>query len=309
MSTASIVLLSVAGVSGILLLITLFKTFFTVEQQTVSIVERFGKFKREAGPGLQLKVPFVDRIAQIMDLRIQQLDVKVETKTSDNVFVTVIVSVQYYVLPGKVYDAYYKLDNPERQITSFVFDVVRAKVPNLKLDDVFEKKDDVADAVKTELAQVMDDFGYGIVKALVTDIDPDSRVKAAMNEINASQRMRAAAAEKGEADKILLVKAAEAEAESKALQGKGIADQRRAIVDGLKESVESFQQAVKGAGPQEVMTLVLLTQYFDTLERIGTSDNNSTIFLQHSPTAVHDMSRQLQETMLAANAASNAPSE
>lgn len=304
MSIASIVLLSVAGVSGILLLITLFKTFFTVEQQTVSIVERFGKFQREAGPGLQLKVPFVDRIAQVMDLRIQQLDVKVETKTSDNVFVTVIVSVQYYVLPGKVYDAYYKLDNPERQITSFVFDVVRAKVPNLKLDDVFEKKDDVADAVKTELAQVMDDFGYGIVKALVTDIDPDSRVKAAMNEINASQRMRAAAAEKGEADKILLVKAAEAEAESKALQGKGIADQRKAIVDGLKESVEAFQAAVKGAGPQEVITLVLLTQYFDALERIGTSGKSSTILLPHSPSAVHDLARQLQESMLAADAAS-----
>lgn len=309
MSTTSIVQLVVAGIVGLIALIALFKTFYTIEQQNVGLVERFGKFQGEAKPGLHVRIPFVDQVVEILDLRIQQLDVKVETKTSDNVFVHILVSVQYFVLPEKVYDAYYKLDDPEKQITSFVFDVVRASVPKLKIDDVFEKKDDVADAVKMQLAQVMDDFGYGILKALVTDIDPDSRVKAAMNEINASQRMRAAAAEKGEADKILLVKAAEAEAESKALQGKGIADQRRAIVDGLKESVESFQQAVKGAGPQEVMTLVLLTQYFDTLERIGTSDNNSTIFLQHSPTAVHDLSRQLQETILAANAASNTTSE
>jgi len=193
--------------------------FFLVQQQTAALVQRFGKFTRIAEPGLNFKVPFMERVAGRVNLRVRQLDVDVETKTEDNVFVKVIVSVQYFVLKEKIYDAFYKLDDPERQIRSFVFDVVRARVPKIKLDDVFEKKDEIAIVVKQELAQVMDDFGYGIVKALVTDIDPDAKVKAAMNDINAAQRLRVAAAEKGEADKILQVKSAEAEAESKALSG------------------------------------------------------------------------------------------
>ena len=204
---------------------------FVVQQQTAAVVQAFGKFARVAGPGLHFKTPFVEVVAGTVNLRVRQLDVEVETKTQDNVFVKVLVSVQYFVLPDKIYEAFYKLQSPERQITSFVFDVVRARVPKIKLDDVFEKKDDIADAVKTELQQVMDDFGYDILKALVTDIDPDHKVKEAMNEINAAQRLRVAATEKGEAEKVLKVKAAEAEAEAKALSGKGIADQRRAIVD------------------------------------------------------------------------------
>ena len=201
---------------------------------------------REAGPGLRVKVPFIDRVAGRMNLRVQQLDVEIETKTEDNVFVQMVVAVQYYVLPEKVYDAFYKLDDATRQITSFVFDVVRARVPKIKLDDVFEKKDEIADIVKTELAQVMEGFGYGILKALVTDIDPDPKVKQSMNEINAAQRMRVAATEKGEADRILRVKAAEGDAQSKALQGRGIADQRQAIVAGLRDSVDEFQKSVPG---------------------------------------------------------------
>lgn len=234
-------------------------SLFTVQQQTVAIVQRFGKHLRIAQPGLHVKIPIADVVAGRLNLRVRQLNVKVETKTEDNVFVHVVVSVQYYVLLQKTYDAFYRLADPEGQITSFVFDVVRARVPNMKLDDVFEKKNEVADAVKNELAEVMDDFGYGIVKALVTDINPDDKVKDAMNEINAAQRLRVAATEKGEAERILKVKAAEAEAQSKALQGKGIADQRKAIVDGLRESVEEFQQTVPGTLPQDVMNLVLMT--------------------------------------------------
>ena len=207
--------------------------FFIVQQQTVSVVQRLGKFDRLAEAGLHVRVPFIEKVAGTVNLRVQQLDVEVETKTRDNVFVRVIVSVQYYVLADKVYDAFYKLDDPVNQIKAFVFDVVRARVPKIKLDDVFEKKDEIAGAVKAELSQVMDDFGYGIVKTLVTDIDPDAKVKEAMNEINAAQRMRAAATEKGEAEKIMQVKAAEADAEAKALSGKGVADQRQAIVEGV----------------------------------------------------------------------------
>jgi regulator of protease activity HflC (stomatin/prohibitin superfamily) len=215
--------------------------FFVVQQQTAAIVQSFGKYNRVAGPGLHFRIPFVEKVAGTVNLRVQQLDVEVETKTQDNVFVRVVVSVQYFVPPDKVYDAFYRLDDPVNQIRAFVFDVVRARVPQIRLDDVFEKKDEIATAVREELSQVMDDFGYGIVKALVTDIDPDAKVKAAMNEINAAQRMRVAATERGEADKILQVKAAEAEAESKALSGRGIADQRRAIIEGLRESVDEFQ--------------------------------------------------------------------
>jgi regulator of protease activity HflC (stomatin/prohibitin superfamily) len=233
---------------------------------------------------------------------VQQLDVRVETKTEDNVFVHVIVAVQYHVLQEKVYDAFYKLANANTQITAFVFDVVRARVPKIKLDDLFEKKDEIADAVKNELSHVMYDFGYGIVKALVTDIEPDHTVKEAMNAINANQRMRIAATEKGEADRILKVKSAEAEAQSKALQGKGIADQRRAIVDGLRESVDEFQRSVPGATPQDVMNLVLMTQYFDTLKEIGASSVSNTILIPHSPGSLSDLTHQMRTAMITADA-------
>lgn len=278
--------------------------FFTVEQQRAAVIQRFGKFVRVANSGLNMKTPFLESVAGFVNLRVRQLDVEVETKTLDNVFVKVLVSVQYYVLPDKIYEAFYKLDSPERQITSFVFDVVRARVPGIKLDDVFEKKDDIADAVKNELSQVMDDFGYGIVKTLVTDIDPDAKVKEAMNEINAAQRMRVAATEKGEADRILKVKAAQAEAESKALSGKGIADQRRAIIDGLRESVDEFQKSVPGASPQDVMNVVLMTQYFDMLKELGATSHNNTILVPHSPGTVTDLAGQIRESMMVTGAAS-----
>jgi regulator of protease activity HflC (stomatin/prohibitin superfamily) len=281
-------------------LLTLALSFFTVEQQTAAVLQRFGKFLRVAPPGLNLKAPFIDVIAKRVNLRVQQLDVKVETKTEDNVFVHVVVVVQYFVLPAKVYEACYKLVDPRGQVTSFVFDVVRARVPRMKLDDVFEKKDEIADAVKTELAHVMDDFGYGIVKALVTDIDPDAKVKEAMNEINAAQRLRVAATEKGEAERILKVKSAEAEAQSKALQGKGIADQRKAIVDGLRESVDVFQRSVPGATAHDVMSLVLMTQYFDTLKEIGAAGRSNTLFIPHAPGSLGDLAGQMRDVLLTA---------
>lgn len=277
--------------------------FFTVTQQTAGIVQRFGKFARVAQPGLNFKIPFVETVAGRINLRVQQLDVQVETKTEDNVFVHVVVAVQYHVLVDKVYDAFYRLANANMQITAFVFDVVRARVPLIKLDDVFEKKDEVADAVKNELSHVMYDFGYAIVKALVTDIDPDRKVKEAMNEINAAQRMRVAATEKGEADRILKVKAAEAEAQSKALQGKGIADQRRAIVDGLRESVDEFQKSVPGTSAQDVMNLVLMTQYFDTLKEIGATSVSNTILIPHSPGNLTDLTSQLRTAIMTADLA------
>jgi regulator of protease activity HflC (stomatin/prohibitin superfamily) len=284
-------------------LILLFTGLFTVNQQSAAVVQRFGKFQAIAMPGLNFKVPLVDTIAGRMNLRVRQLDVDVETKTEDNVFVKVVVAVQYYVLPDKVYDAFYKLADPATQITAFVFDVVRARVPQMKLDDVFERKDEVAIAVKSELTQVMDDFGYGIVKALVTDIDPDHKVKDAMNEINAAQRLRVAATEKGEAERILKVKSAEAEAQSKALQGKGIADQRKAIVDGLRESVDEFQKSVPGATPQDVMNLVLMTQYFDTLKELGAASRTNTILIPHSPGALTDLAHQMRMALMTAELA------
>jgi regulator of protease activity HflC (stomatin/prohibitin superfamily) len=252
---------------GVIALIALIAaSVFTVQQQTVAIVERLGAFHHEAGPGIHFRIPGIDKIAARINLRVQQLDVAIETKTEDNVFVNLVASVQYFVLPEKVYLAQYKLDDAHRQIRSYVFDVVRAQVPRIKLDDVFEKKDDIAEAVKVELSHVMEGFGYGIVKALVTDIEPDPHVKASMNEINAAQRMRVAANEKGEAERILKVKAAQGDAESKALQGKGIADQRAAIVAGLRDSVDEFQRSVPGTTAKDVMNLVLMTQYLEMLK-------------------------------------------
>lgn len=273
---------------------------FTVRQQTAAIVERFGKFNKVSQAGLNFKIPLIDTIAGRVSLRVQQLDVRVETKTKDNVFVFVVVSVQYYVLQDKVVDAYYRMTNPQEQITAFVFDTVRARVPNTNLDELFQTKDDIANAVKAELDQMMDDFGYGILKALVTDIDPDAKVKVSMNEINAAQRLREAAVQQAEADKIRVVKAAEAEAESKALQGQGIANQRRAIIDGLRESVENFSDNVGGASTQEVMNLVLMTQYFDTIKEVSTSSQTNTILIPHSPGGMNDLSEQIRNSMITA---------
>jgi regulator of protease activity HflC (stomatin/prohibitin superfamily) len=284
-----------------LLFILFANSLFVVRQQTVAVIERFGRFKRVAYAGLNIKVPLIDRIVARPSLRIQQLDVEIETKTKDNVFVRCIVSVQYCILPEKVADAVYRLQNPREQITAYVFDTVRARVPSIILDDVFQKKDDIAIAVKNELDIVMDDFGYNIIKTLVTDIDPDAKVKSSMNEINAAQRMREAAIQQAEAEKIRVVKAAEAEAESKALQGKGIADQRKAIIDGLKVSVENFSSSVDGTKAQDVMNLVLMTQYFDTLKDIGLSGKSNTILIPHSPGGMGDISEQMRNAIITAN--------
>jgi regulator of protease activity HflC (stomatin/prohibitin superfamily) len=285
----------------ILAVIIFLSSVFTIEQQTIGIIERFGKYNRMAHPGLNFKIPFIENIAGRISLRVQQLDVKAETKTFDNVFVHIMVSVQYYILPTKVYEAFYKLEDPALQINSYVFDVVRAKVPKINLDDLFEKKDEIAIAVKEELNETMVGFGFEILNALVTDIEPDSKVKESMNEINAAQRLRVAANEKGEAEKILKVKAAQADAESKALQGKGIADQRKAIVEGLKESVGDFQKSVTGSSAQDVMNLVLLTQYFDTLKEISISAKTNTILLPHTPAGMSDISAQIREAIIVGN--------
>ncbi|MBP9761762.1 SPFH domain-containing protein [Candidatus Saccharibacteria bacterium] len=288
------------------LLVLIMLGLFTVRQQTVAIVERFGRFKKASRAGLNFKIPLIDQIAGRVNLRVQQLDVQVETKTKDNVFVFVIVSVQYFVPPEKVVDAFYKLQNPQEQITAYVFDTVRARVPAVNLDQLFEMKDDIATAVKAELDSVMDDFGYGIVKALVTDINPDEKVKVSMNEINAAQRLREAAIQQAEADKIRVVKAAEGEAESKALQGQGIANQRKAIIEGLKESVENFSSAVNGVNSQDVMNLVMMTQYFDTIKELGLSGKNSTILIPHGPGGMTDMSDQIRNAMITAQQVNNA---
>ena len=287
--------------SFIVLILLCVGTFFTVAKKTVTIVQRLGKFKKIARPGLNLKIPLIDAKAGRLNMKVIQLDVEVETKTLDNVFVQTKVSVQYYVLPDRAKEAFYKLDDPDQQIESYVFDVVRAEVPKLKLDEVFAKKDDIANAIKSELSDTMDDFGYGITKALVTDIDPNQKVKDSMNEINAAERLRVAAEEKGEAEKILKVKAAEAEAESKALQGKGIADQRIAIVNGLKESTENLQAAMQEEGAEQIMTLIIMTQYFDTIAAVAKDSQTNTILLPHSPGGLSDIMDQMRNAIVVGN--------
>jgi len=260
---------------------------FTVKQQTSAIVERLGKFHSVKGPGLHFKIPFVDRIHGRVNLRIQQLDVVVETKTFDDVFVKLKVSVQYLVLKKSIYEATYELQNPHDQITSYVFDVVRAEVPKMKLDDVFVKKDDIANAIKSELQEAMNRYGYDIVKALVTDIDPDQSVKDAMNRINAAEREKIAAEYDGEAERIRIVAKAKAEAESKRLQGQGIADQRREIAKGLEESVEVLNKV--GINSQEASALIVVTQHYDTLQSMGENANSNLILLPNSPSSGADM--------------------
>ena len=260
---------------------------FTVKQQSAALIERLGKFQSIRHSGLQFKIPFIDRVSGRVSLKIQQLDVPVETKTKDDVFVHLKVSVQYHVLRESIYDAFYKLDLPDEQITSYIFDVVRAEVPKMKLDDVFEKKDDIATAIRSELQEAMNTYGYGIVKALVTDIDPDQAVKDAMNRINASEREKVAAEYEGEAERIRIVAKARAEAESKRLQGQGIADQRREIAKGLEESVEVLNKV--GINSQEASALIVVTQHYDTLQSMGENVNSNLIMLPNAPSAASDM--------------------
>ncbi|NRD22189.1 SPFH domain-containing protein [Winogradskyella litoriviva] len=279
--------------------VIIISSFFVVKQQTSAIIERFGKFQSIRHSGLQLKIPIVDKVAGKLSLKIQQLDVIIETKTLDDVFVRLKVSVQYKVIRDKVYDAFYKLDYPHDQITSYVFDVVRAEVPKMRLDDVFVKKDDIALAVKAELNDAMSDYGFDIIKTLVTDIDPDAQVKAAMNRINASEREKTAAQYEGDAARILIVEKAKAEAESKRLQGQGIADQRREIARGLEESVDVLNRV--GINSQEASALIVVTQHYDTLQSIGQETNSNLILLPNSPQAGSQMLNDMVASFTASN--------
>ena len=280
-------------------LLLLFFTFFIVKQQSAAVVERFGKFVSVRQSGLQLKIPIIDSVAGRLSLRIQQLDVVVETKTKDDVFVKLKVSVQFKVIKEKVYDAFYKLDNPGDQITSFIFDVVRAEVPKLILDDVFLKKDDIAIAVKSELQDAMTEYGFQIIKTLVTDIDPDAQVKESMNRINASEREKVAAQFEGEAQKILIVEKAKAEAESKRLQGQGIADQRREIARGLEDSVKVLNGV--DINSQEASALIVVTQHYDTLQSVGAEANSNLILMPNSPQAGSEMLNNMVASFTASN--------
>jgi len=276
-----------------------YNIFFLVKQQTAAVMERFGKFQSVRGSGLQLKIPLVDKVAGKINLKIQQLDVIIETKTKDDVFVRLKVSVQFQVMKDKVYDAFYKLENPQSQITSYVFDVVRAEVPKMVLDNVFERKDDVANAVKSELNEAMQDYGFDIIKTLVTDIDPDEQVKISMNRINASEREKVAAEFEAEAERIKIVAKARAEAESKRLQGQGIADQRREIARGLVESVDVLNKV--GINSQEASALIVVTQHYDTLQSLGEETNSNLILLPNSPQAGSDMLNNMVASFTASN--------
>src|SRR5580693_5591393 len=300
MAQLSLILLVIVAFLGLYLI---FGSFFTVSTAQVAIVTRFGKFLRVAEPGLNWKMPYFDSVAGLVSLRVNQITLTMETKTRDNVFVTIPISVQNRVRPEKVYDAYYKLSDPVAQIKSYVEQVILGHVPGMTLDEVFATQSSIAAAVKQELDADMATFGYEIVNVLVTDIVPDAKVKSAMNDINAAQREQVAANARGEAEKILVVKKAEAEAESKALQGQGIANQRKAIIEGLQGSIEQFQKAIVSVSTSDVMQLVMVTQYFDTLKSIGESDRTNTLFLTHSPGAVRDISDQILQSMLTADRA------
>ena len=274
-------------------------TFFIVKQQTAAIIERFGKFTSVRQSGLHIKIPVIDRVSGRVSLKVQQLDVVVETKTKDDVFVKLKVSVQFKVIKDKVYDAFYKLDFPQEQMNAYVFDVVRAEVPKMILDDVFEKKDDIAIAVKGELNEAMKNYGFDIIKTLVTDIDPDAQVKESMNRINASEREKVAAQFEGDAQRILIVERAKAEAESKRLQGQGIADQRREIARGLEDSVKVLNNV--DINSQEASALIVVTQHYDTLQSVGSASNSNLILMPNSPQAGSEMLNNMVASFTASN--------
>ena len=295
-----ILLSSFGGIALLFVLATVLGSFFTVQTAEVGVITRFGRYLRVAQAGLNWKVPYIDKVDGRLSLRVNQMSLTMETKTKDNVFVTIPISVQTRVRPEKAFEAYYALSDPEAQIKAYVEQVVLGHVPGMMLDDVFASQSSIAAAVKHELDVDMAAFGFEIVNVLVTDIIPDPKVKSAMNDINAAQRSQVAANARGEAEKILVVKKAEAEAESKALQGQGIANQRRAIIEGLRGSIEDFQKTLGDASAKEVMQLVLVTQYFDTLKSIGEQDKTNTLFVSHAPGAVQSFTEQIMQAITAA---------
>lgn len=282
-----------------LIFIIIVNGLFIVKQQTAAVIERLGKFNKIAKPGINFKIPVLDQISGRVNLKVQQLDVIVETKTRDDVFVRLKISVQFRVGMEKIYDAFYQLEDPHGQITSYVFDVVRAEVPKMRLDDVFERKDDIAIAVSEELNEAMYNYGYKFIKTLVTDIDPDDNVKVAMNRINAAERVKVAAEYEAEAERIRIVAKARAEAESKRLQGQGIADQRREIARGLEESVDILNKI--GINSQEASALIVVTQHYDTLQSLGEGTNSNLILLPNSPQAGSDMLNDMLTSFVASN--------
>src|SRR5712671_1965425 len=306
MELATVFLILIVVVAVLVLSIVL-GSFFTVETAQVAIVQRLGKFARVAGPGLNWKTPYIESVVRRMSMKVQQFDVQVETKTQDNVFVQIPVSIQYKVMPDGVEAAFYKLSDPVKQIESMVYNVVLGHVPKMKLDDTFINQADIANDLRDNLDGSMKEYGYSIVKVLISDIVPDQKVKAAMNDINAAQREREATVSRAETNKLLLVKQAEAEAESKRLQGEGIANQRKAIISGLKDSVEDFSKAVQGSTPQDVMQLVLMTQYFDTLKDIAANDHTNTVLIPHSPNTLTDLFTQLRNAIVTGVELTNHP--
>lgn len=276
-----------------------------IDQASIGVVEKWGRFEKLAEPGLNFFNPFVGQyLAGVLSTRINSLEVKIETKTKDNVFVQIISSIQYRVLKQNADDAFYELQNPREQIQAYVFDVVRAQVPRMTLDQLFEQKDEVAKSVLQELEKVMGEYGYSIEHILMVDIIPDPSVRRAMNEINAAQRLQLASVYKGEADKILQVKKAEAEAEAKYLGGVGVARQRQAITDGLRENILNFSHKVEGASAKEVMDLIMITQYFDTIKDLGNSSKNTTVFIPHGPGHVRDIGDQIRNGLMEGKAGS-----
>ncbi|HUA89417.1 MAG TPA: SPFH domain-containing protein [Steroidobacteraceae bacterium] len=296
------------GIVVLFVLLFFSGTFFTIQTAHAGIVQRLGKFARIAPPGLNFKIPMIENVVRRISLQVQQLDVKVETKTKDNVFVEIPISVQYKVDPEKIYDAFYKLSDPIKQIESFVYNVILGHVPKMTLDETFDQQAQIAIDVKESLDQSMHEFGYSIVKSLITDIVPDQKVKAAMNDINAAAREREATVSRAETEKLLLVKKAEAEAESKRLQGEGIANQRKAIVAGLRESVSSFSSSIEGATAKDAVALVLMTQYFDMMKEVSATNRSNTILMPHSPSTLGDLFGQIRNAVLVAEATAGAAS-
>jgi regulator of protease activity HflC (stomatin/prohibitin superfamily) len=298
MEPVTVIMLVILAVVVVFVLSIFFKSFFTVEQAHAGIVQRLGKFLRVAQPGLNFKMPYLDVVVANISLQVQQLDVKVETKTKDNVFVQIPIAIQYQVMPDKIYDAFYKLASPVKQIESFVYNVILGHVPKMTLDETFDQQSQIAIDVKNNLDASMAEFGYAIVKSLITDLVPDDKVKAAMNDINAAAREREATVSRAETEKMLLVKKAEADAESKRLQGEGIANQRKAIIEGLRDSIEKFTTSVEGASPRDAMSMVLLTQYFDTLKEVAGTNRSNTILMPHTPNALAELMEQFRSTLI-----------
>ncbi|KEG07108.1 hypersensitive-induced response protein 1-like [Trypanosoma grayi] len=250
----------------------------TVGQSEVAVLETCGRFNTIAGPGCHCVLPWTYK-AGTLSMRLREHHFMIRSKTKDNVFVTLKLTINVQVVPDRVDAAFYGLEEPLSIIQSYVENSVEAKIPLYNLEALFIERGTISQQLKNETDAIMEVYGWDIVSALITEIDPGDEMTEAINSIQKYQRLRVAAVDEAETKKMQRVRAAEALCESRRLAGQGLAEQRKAIVAGLRKSVEVMRHDANGLNNEDVLNLLLINQYYDTMKSVAENSGGSLLII------------------------------